>query len=164
MVVGSIFGGGVGGVVGLLTFKGECSTQKNRLQILDLRRLASLHFCILNITLSFCQLYRILSEPPTYCGNFPVSVANVQKWLLSFFKNAQVWNFAYCPSNSKMFFIILWFLHCICTYTVHRINHWEGFVMKANAVIVCTLCTMSQDTPMLWFWDWDEACEGFSIK
>lgn len=87
MVVGSIFGGGVGGVVGLLTFKGECSTQKNRLQILDLRRLASLHFCILNITLSFCQLYRILSEPPgnkyTYCGNFPVSVANVQKWAFS---------------------------------------------------------------------------------
>ena len=27
MVVGSIFGGGVGGVVGLLTFKGECSTK-----------------------------------------------------------------------------------------------------------------------------------------
>ena len=86
MVVGSIliflFVGGVGGVVGLLTFKGECSTQKKRLQILDPQRLASLHFCILNKT-SFCQLYRILSEPPgykyMYCGNFPVSVANVQK-------------------------------------------------------------------------------------
>ena len=70
-------------MVGLLTFKGECSTKKGTPDIRSPEVDISAFLCSKLITLSFCQLYRIVSEPPRYkymySGNFPVSLANVQK-------------------------------------------------------------------------------------